>query len=229
MHVPNGFVPPPPWEPEREQRARLARMPLPVLGFVEQPTLEDVSLWSIESADVAGERVRMAVSISSTLWRHPDDRGDPRNLAILDDATAAALESSDDRSLPPWLREARQRIRLPLLWEAVRTTWMPAEHRRPIRDTLVEHLQHVVRDRVPGAHEPRQDRPDVAAAGLSAVEVEVDGRLLPGRRLDGEHAIGIGVDLGEAQLTVAVLREHLSFVRLAFATRWRPQTISDDA
>ena len=120
-----GFVPPPPsLDPAVQQRVELSRMPVPIFGLVEQPALEDAPIWSIAADDVGGERVRMAVSISSILWRHPEDRDDPRNVLELDPAEQEALDMASRLPLPPWLRRMQARRRLPMLREAVRTTWL---------------------------------------------------------------------------------------------------------
>ncbi|WP_163542301.1 hypothetical protein [Occultella kanbiaonis] len=52
------------------------------------------------------------------------------------------------------------------------------------------------------------------------VPIRVDGQDVPGLRLDGDpDVLGLAADLGERILTAVLPREHVPFLRLAFATR----------
>lgn len=64
----------------------------------------------------------MTVSMSATLWRNPVNKSDPVNLADLDEATRRALDEVPPWPRPAWLVESVERMRYPMLWEAVQTT-----------------------------------------------------------------------------------------------------------
>lgn len=63
-------------------------MPIPVMGLTPQPSLEDTNSVGVSyGLDDRGYN-EMTASITYTLWRNPDDRSDPVNLADLDEKHA---------------------------------------------------------------------------------------------------------------------------------------------
>lgn len=225
-----------------------AAFPVPLLTFTGQPALEEAAA-SRSGETSNGVTVMAAATFSYTVWRNPADREDPVNLADLPDDVRAQLEFEPPWPLPDWLVQWRARMRYPLLWDAVRTTWTRgAEPRRSVEALAVEHLDYVVmnmsrdaspRDRSPGwmsldelpADElyPEDLFPDgLIPPGLAGpasgidrgVGIMVDGAPVPGVRLNSDpHVLGLGVDLGEKFLTVVIPREWLPLLRLEFSTR----------
>lgn len=201
-------------------------LPVPVRSLVAQPTLERIPHPSIASTGAGAAPTSMEVAWSYTLWRVPGEPDDPANLADLD---AATLETLDD--VPPWPRPAWilagiERMRRPMLWEAVRTTWDPSGETSiddPLRDTLRHHVASVAVNRFDVDRGPRArwDRPELDAADAwQPAEVVVDGIVVAGVRLDGDaHVLGLGAQLDDgAILTAALPRAELAHIRVAFET-----------
>src|SRR4051812_10819698 len=117
MHF-TGYLPEDAPDPRIAQAAKAQTLPVPIMGFTPQPSLDDVHL---ENTETGGGS--MTVGISYTLWRNPADRSDPINLADLDAEALRSLEQPSPHPRPAWLLELVERMRYPLLWEAVRTTW----------------------------------------------------------------------------------------------------------
>ena len=110
-------------DPRLEVKARLRDLRFPLMSLAPQPSVEDTGAVSISEGTDAESRSYVSVSVTYTLWRNPADRADPVNLAELDEQTRASLDET-----PPWPRPARlielaEKLRYPMLWEAVRTTW----------------------------------------------------------------------------------------------------------
>jgi hypothetical protein len=110
-------------DPRLQWKEQARQMPVPVLGFVDQPHLEDWGAIGVSSGTRKGVLDSCEVSVSYTLWRHPDDRGDPANLDDLDERQRRALEVDPAWPRPSWLLEQLRRMRYPMLWECVRTRW----------------------------------------------------------------------------------------------------------
>ena len=225
-----GILPEDAPDPRWETIARLRRMPVPLLGLAPQPHVEDWGGFGVQASESNGVVEQMAGSLSYTLWRNPGDRADPANLAELDDDTRAALDMSPPWPRPRWLLDAAERMRYPMLWEAVRTTWNRpggGGHRNSLEQELVWHVNHVLMNRFspPGQHAvPSWERTE----GLvderhveHAVPVTIDGESVPGVRIDTDpNVLAIGANLGPSGVLTAVIeREHLPFVTLEFARR----------
>jgi len=208
---------------------QLRAMPVPILGLVPQPNVEDWGAFGMSSGISNGVMHQMTVSIGYTLWRNPADRDDPGNLAELDEEARRAVELQTPWPRPSWLLETVARMRYPMLWEAVRTSWHAAgAHRQSPAAELVHHVDHVLRNhyadrsaRDPaarlGAWEPSVDERHVE----HGVPVVVNGTAVAGMRIDTDpHVLGLGADLGEAGVLTAVLdRDALPYLVPEFAAR----------
>ena len=217
-----------------------AAFPVPLATFVDQPSLEEAFV-SRSGETLNGEDVMAAATLSYTVWRNPADHDDPVNLAQLPGALRAQLEFEPPWTLPDWLVQWRARMRHLLLWDAVRTTWTSgAEPRRTVEALTVEHVDYIVMNQFrPAAPLPdvglpagELDPEDFFAGGLlpsgpeagggamHGVQVMVDGVSVPGVRIDSDlHVLGLGIELGDKVLTVAISRDWLPLLRLEFATR----------
>ncbi|NNC12422.1 hypothetical protein HII28_11105 [Planctomonas sp. JC2975] len=221
-------------EPDRPAPPSLdewaALMPVPVLGFVPQPHLDELG-GSNASGTSNGIVYERTVRVSYTLWRIPEDREDPRNLADLPDDLQRALDTSPPVELPDWVMEARRRAHYPSLWDAVSTAWYSPERadaRPTLEHELVRHVNYILINRHPeptdvdGDGIPRPEAWDrVADSHVEhGVEVQVNGRAVDGIRIDTDpYVYALGADLGDRMLTVVVDRDDLQYLRLAFADR----------
>ena len=210
--------------PGIERMAKARTMPVPARSLVGQRTLERIPHPSLEESISDGVRTSMAVSWSYTLWRVPGDPGDPANL--VDAATLASLEGMPPAPSPAWLVDGVERMRRPMLWEAVRTTWdadAGATGEDPLEDAGARHVAYVAVNRFdehrgPGA---RWDRPELVAPGARRVApLVVDGAEVAGVAIEGDrHVLGLGALLDDgAILTAALPRDELEHVRVAFET-----------
>lgn len=221
-----GVLPEDAPDPGLELLARARSLPVPARTLVAQPTLERIPHPSLTSVGEQDAPTAASVSWSYTLWRVPGDPADPANLADLDAAMLASLDEVPPWPRPPWILEGIERMRRPMLWEAVRTTWDPRGETSigdPLRHALREHVAYVAVDRFDVERGPRArwDRPELDAADAwRAAEVTVDGVELTGVRLDGDpHVLGLGAVLDDgAVLTAALPRSELAHVRIAFET-----------
>ena len=127
--------------------------------------------------------------------------------------------------------EQVERMRYPMLWEAVRTTWHrePSEFSAPSR-LLVEHTNHILMNRFRkelGLGDPSTDR---FAARLTERAVDtratlaVDGIVMPAYEIDTDpfaYAIGVELEVGTV-VTAVVPRDDLEYVQIGFASRSTP-------
>ena len=97
-----GILPEDAPDPRAEWVENLKLMPIPVLGLMPQPSLEDTDSVGLSYGLDDRGYTEMTASINYTLWRNPDDRSDPVNLADLDEKTRRAIEE-----VPPWPRPSR--------------------------------------------------------------------------------------------------------------------------
>ena len=208
---------------------QMRAMPVPVLGLVPQPHIEDWGSFGVSSGMSNGVMNQMSASLSYTLWRNPADRDDPVNLAELDDDTRRAIEMRTPWPRPAWLLESVARMRHPMLREAVRTTWRADDPYRPTPAAeLVDHVNHILMNR----YSPRRAPGPGARWGLAEspvgerhiehrVPILVNGDVVEGMRIDTDpRVLAIGADLGDAGVLTAVLdRDVLPLLTIAFATR----------
>lgn len=140
-----GILPEDAPDPRVEQAEGLKLMPIPVMGLVSQPSLEDTDTVGLAYGQDDRGYSEMTVSVTYTLWRNPIDRPDPINLADLDEQARRALEAVPPWPRPAWLVEQVERMRYPQLWEAVRTTWnRDASERSSVRSVLVDHVNYIL-------------------------------------------------------------------------------------
>lgn len=215
-------------DPRLRWREQAQQMPVPILGLVRQPHLEDWDAIGIGSGTRDGVLESCEASISYTLWRNPDEVDDPVNLAGLDQLQRSALEVEPPWPRPAWLVELVRRMRYPMLWECVRTHWCrqsrgydsaPALLVAHVNNILVNRFQHsgVRGNDVPhdlaGPVEHRHVEPDVA--------VLVGGTARAGFRIDTNPQVyGLAVNLdAHTVLTAAIPRDALPYLDVAFATR----------
>lgn len=205
-------------DPRHDIAAQISAMPIPLIGLVAQPHLEDWGARSVESSQRSGELEQLSASISYTFWRVPEDRDDPANLAELDEETRRDLAAEPPWPRPDWLVEQVARLRYPTLWEVVRTTWCsPAAPAG-----IVHHARNVLLNSQQGRSGP--------AAGLfdegdleDGVPLVVDGSEVAGVRLDTlPEVVAVGAHLGDRGLLTAVIdRDVLPLLTVEFATQPR--------
>ena len=139
-----GVLPEDAPDPRLEREERLKDMPVPIVVLVPQPSVEFVD-FGVSTTGSASGIDAMTVSMSATLWRNPVNKSDPVNLADLDEATRRALDEVPPWPRPAWLVESVERMRYPMLWEAVQTTWHREETERSTLDSLlVQHTNHIL-------------------------------------------------------------------------------------
>ena len=208
---------------------QLRAMPVPILGLVPQPHIEDWGSFSMSSGTSNGVMHEMAAGISYTLWRNPADPDDPVNLAELDDEARRALDMQTPWPRPKWLLETVARMRYPMLREVVRTTWRGDDPHRPTPAAeLVQHVNHVLMNRYsarsagdPSAPGARPESPVDERSVEYDVPVIINGAAVHGMRINTDpHVLGVGADLGADGLLTAVIdRDALPYLTIEFATR----------
>ena len=221
-----GILPEDAPDPRAEWAENLKLMPIPVLGLMSQPSLEDTDSVSLNYALDDHGYSEMTASITYTLWRNPDDRSDPVNLADLDEETLRGIDEVPPWPRPPWLIEQVERMRYPQLWEAVRTTW----HREPhssLESLLADHVNHILMNQYrqhlwPGGKPWDQHAPVVTARKVNdQARTVVNGVEVPGAEVDTDPFVyGIGASLAGGGVVTAVLpRAELKWIQVRFATR----------
>ncbi len=193
-----------------------------------QPTVEDHGSFGLSDGRDSNGLSHQSVSISYTLWRNPDNREDPVNLAELDEQTRASLDHEPPWPRPGWLVGAVQRMRYAQLWEVVRTTWNrdPSDF-TSLSHQLVDHANHILMNRFraelrlqPG---PLTDRDwEVTKSAVNpAAKLEIDGRTVSASEIDTDPFVyAVGARLNpHLVVTVVVSREDLPYVRIALTTR----------
>lgn len=147
-----GILPEDAPDPRAEWVENPKLMPIPVMGFMPQPSLEDTDAVGLSYGLDDRGYGEMTASIAYALWRNPDDRSDPVNLADLDEKTRRSIQEVPPWPRPVWLIEYVERRRYPQLWEAVRTTWrrVPSE-RSSLRSLLADHVNHILMNQYRGS------------------------------------------------------------------------------
>lgn len=221
-----GILPEDAPDPRVDRERLLKNMPVPVYEFAAQRAVDVTDIGVSSGTDGRGMNM-MTASVSATLWRNPDDKSDPINLADLDEQTRRSIEEVPSWPRPAWLIEFVERMRYPRLWEAVQTTW----HRDQSEYTtlgylLVHHANHILMNHFReqlglGLHD--WDSPALASERLvrDGVDVVVDGLTVTGAEIDTDpfvYAIGANLPTG-GTLTTVISREYLPYVDLKFAQR----------
>ncbi|WP_292829246.1 hypothetical protein [Microbacterium sp.] len=221
-----GVLPEDAPDPRFEREQQLQRMPIPVFEFAHQRSVGVTDIGVSSGTDERGMNM-MSVSVSATLWRNPDDKSDPVNLADLDDQTRRSLEEVPPWPRPTWLLEYVERMRYPTLWDAVRTWWHRDESEyTTLPYLLVHHANHILvnrfRDQLGlGLHV--WDSPALTSERVvrHGVDVIVDDLPVIGAEIDTDpfvYAIGANLPSG-GTLTAVISREHVEYVDLKFARR----------
>jgi hypothetical protein len=209
--------------PEPAAPNQVARdFPVPLLTLAAHPSIEESWIGLMSQTGMH------AATISYTYWRNRLDRDDPANLADLPADVASQLDAEPVWPLPDWMVRIRERMRYPMLWEAVRTThisdnsavvWQTPEY------TLVEHANYILmntfrEERMRGAFPGKLDGRITEAAIERDIPVSVDGVDVPGMRIDTDpHVVALGADLGDRILTAVLPRDYLELVGFTFRTR----------
>ena len=219
---------PDPRLPQNEQRKL---MPIPVIGFVPQPSLEDTDSLSLQYGQTARGLSDMTVAVSYTLWRNPHDHSDPVNLADLDEQTRKSLDTVPPWPRPAWLIEMSERMRYPQLWEAVRTTWHRDQSElSSLNNVLVDHVNHILMNQYREQCGLSGDSRDFTAPAVTTrtvnntVTVIVDGTETSAAEIDTDPFVyGIGTRLASGGVMTAVLpRTELDRIQIEFRTRTEP-------
>ncbi|MFF5791400.1 hypothetical protein ACFY5D_05075 [Paeniglutamicibacter sp. NPDC012692] len=223
-----GILPENAPDPRIEQARLLKLMPIPVMGLVPQPALEEMDTVGLQSSEDDRGYSEMSASLSYTLWRNPNDHSDPINLADIDEEQRNAHEYVPPWPRPAWLVEHLERLRYPLLWAAVQTSWHRDPSKGPsVDEQLVDHVNYILMNQF------RQERglsgypwdkpaPDVTVRAVNhRVKVLVDGVEVPAAEIDTDPFVyGIGAELhGGGVVTAVIPRAELGHVRIEFATR----------
>ncbi|SDL89894.1 hypothetical protein SAMN04487913_11722 [Arthrobacter sp. ok362] len=222
-----GILPEDAPDPRVEQVERLKLMPIPVMGLVPQPSLEDTDTVGLGYGQDARGYSEMTASVTYTLWRNPTDRSDPMNLADLDEQSRRAIEDVPPWPRPAWLVEQVERMRYPQLWEAVRTTWhRDSSERYSVRSVLVDHVNYILNQyrHELGLSGNPWDQPATTVTDVMVngqVTVLVNGVEVPGAEVNTDPFVyGIGAELAGGGVVAAVLpRAELKRVQVQFTTR----------
>lgn len=224
------MLPPDAPDPSVERSKRVRELPFPVWGFVPQRSIEDDRAPGLGMTSYGEGFGRIEVAVGYTVWRNPDDRDDPVNLADLDEQTRASLDEVPPWPRPDWLIQRVEKIRYPHLSEAVRTTWRRDPSPGDLVDEIVHHANHILRNRFreelglpTGAPSPAektgwQVKP---TAVNTAASVMVDGTEMPAVEIDTDPFVfAIGVRIAEDLVVTAVVpREFLPLMDLSLARR----------
>ena len=221
-----GILPADAPDPRLKMAETLKDMPIPVIEFVEQRSLE---ITDIAISSTSGPRgyAAMTVGLSATLWRNPDDKSDPVNLAELDEVTRRAVREIPPWPRPGWLIERVDRLRYPILWEAIQTIWNREESEyTTLEYLLVHHTNHILKNQFReqlqlDLHE--WDSPALTSerAVRRGVSVVIDGKIVTGAEIDTDPFVyAIGAKLANGGTVTAVIpREHLAYIDLHFVHR----------
>lgn len=221
-----GVLPEDAPDPRFEREQQLKRMPIPIYESAPQRAVGATDIGVSSGTDGRGMNT-MTASVSATLWRNPDDKSDPVNLADLDEQTRRSIEEVPPWPRPAWLIEYVERMRYPTLWEAVQTTWHRDESEyTTLAHLLVHHANHILMNHFReelglGLHD--WDSPALISERVvrDGVDVVVDGLTVTGAEIDTDpfvYAIGTNLRSGGI-LTAVVSREHLPYLDLKFAQR----------
>ncbi|MBH0116726.1 hypothetical protein I6E52_07680 [Salinibacterium sp. NG253] len=204
----------------------LERMPIPVMGFAGQSALDETDVGANFATDSDGYS-SMTASISATLWRNPDDKSDPANLAEMDDSARRAIDEVPPWPRPAWLVERVEMMRYPSLWEVVQTHWYREESElSELGFLLNQHANYILMNQFReelglNAHDGEAPTLLPERRATRPVDVAIDGEMVPGVEIDTDpfvYAVGAKLARG-GTVTAVVDRENLPFITLEFATR----------
>lgn len=215
-------------DPRIEWAEQLKLLPIPAMGLVPQPSIQDTGSVGLQYSHSSAGFSEMTAAVSYTLWRHPEDRADPKNLADLDEETRQSLDRVPPWPRPAWLIEQVERMRYPQLWDAVRTVW----HREPsaappLRRTLIDHVEHILVNRFRrelGLHGAPSEWPMGLVSESTVnhqVTVLVDGLETPAVEVGNNPFVyGVAANLVSGGIVTAVIpRDELEHIRIEFVAR----------
>jgi hypothetical protein len=223
-----GVLPEDAPDPRLEREELLKDMPVPIVELVPQPSVEFVDFGVSTTSSGSGADA-MTISMSATLWRNPVDKSDPVNLADLDEATRRAIDEVPPWPRPAWLVESVERMRYPMLWEAVQTTWHREETEySTLAALLVQHTNYVLMNQFReqlglGVHDWSSPALTSERIVRRGIDVSIDGADVYGSEIDTDpfvYAVGAKLPSG-GTLTAVVPRDHLPYLTLAFLQRPR--------
>ncbi|WIB65061.1 hypothetical protein [Curtobacterium sp. MCBD17_040] len=235
MHI-GGRVPTDQPDLKLAMRAEADALGIAVAGFVPQRHLEDLGVAGISShgqgSGADAVTISAAVARMYTVWKNPDDRSDPVNLADLTSEMEDALARPVPRDLPPWLLERRERMRHPSLWEAVQTHWFapgsaaPGDDERDPPELLRAHVDHILHNRFRdeyGLGDPTMEPGWTELVSIRAVQpraVVVDGTARDGFTIDTDaFVLGLAVPLDDGRVITSVVeRDLLPWVTTEFVS-----------
>lgn len=157
------------------------------------------------------------------------NKSNPVKLAELDEASRRAIEEVPPWPRPAWLIESAERMRYPMLWEAVQTTWHREEtEHNTLEVLLVQHTNYILMNQFReqlglGLHDWSSPALTSERVLRHGVDVSIDGTVASGSEIDTDpfvYAVGAKLPSGGA-LTAVVPRDHLPYLRLAFVQRPR--------
>ena len=221
-----GILPEDAPDPRANQAELLRQLPIPVIEPVAQRSLE-ISDVGVNFATDGDGRSSMIASVSATLWRNPDDKRDPANLAELDESARRAIEEVPPWPRPEWLIERVEMMRYPSLWEVVQTHWHREESELSTLGFLLDqHVSYILMNQFReelGLSVHHGEAPTLLPERRATrpIYVSIDGAMRPGVEVDTDpfvYAVGAKLTSG-GTLTAVVAREHLPFITLEFATR----------
>jgi len=223
-----GILPEDAPDPRITQAEQLKHKPIPVMGLVAQPSLEDTDCLGLEYGQDNRGYSYMSVGVTYTLWRNPNDHSDPINLAELNEEMRRATEFASPWPRPAWLVEQVARIRYPQLWDAVRTIW----HHDPselsaVPTLLVDHVNHVLTNQylreIGLTGNPwDQHAPTVSERTVNDhISVLVNGVPVPGVEVNTDPFVyGVGAELpGGGVMTAVLPQTELLHIQIQFTTR----------
>lgn len=201
-------------------------MPIPVIRLVRQASVEVTDISVMSGSDHLGY-TELTASVNATLWRNPDDKSDPVNLADLDEPMRSAIDEVPPWPRPAWLIEQVERMRYPLLWEAVQTTWHREEAGySALEECLANHVNYVLMNQFRaelGIEIDDWDSPALtsASATRNGVALSIDGAEVMGAEIDTDpfvYAVGAKLPSG-GTLTAVLPRDHLPYIDFRFSSR----------
>lgn len=222
-----GVLPPDAPDPRLERAELLKHMPIPVIELVDQANVEVIDISVARSSDHLGYS-ELTANVNATLWRNPEDKSDPANLADLDDSTRRAIDDVPSWPRPAWLIEQVDRMRYPQLWEAVQTTWRREESESSTLDMcLTNHARYILMNHFReelglAIGEWESTAFPSARAVRHGVVLTIDGTEVIGAEIDTDpfvYAVGAKLPSG-GTLTAVLPRDQLPYIDLRFSSRY---------
>jgi hypothetical protein len=200
------------------------------MELARQPSLSRLPITGFTESGLGSAKEERSVHLGYTLWRHPEDRADPRNERELDEGTRRSIEEEPSWGRPAWLIEMAQLFRYPMLQDAVRTTRYGSEcPGSRVSEQLVHHANHVLRNsfreqlglpvRVAADFDGA-----VRASAVARGALIVDGERRSALQVDTDPFVyAVGFEVADRVVCTVVLdRDALPFLDLAVSTLVMP-------